>query len=248
MLQALINRVAGKFGYRLAPLGAEIPPDIAADEAFMVLYCQVRPFTMTSAERLYALYQSVRYVVAKGVEGDFVECGVWRGGSCMMMALTLRQLGAADRRIHLYDTFEGMSEPTEADRQLTGESADRLLAQEDRSDPYSVWCASGIEEVRRNLLETGLSPETFILNPGKVEETLPAHLPGRIALLRLDTDWYESTRHELIHLYPLLQSDGVLIIDDFGHWEGAKKAVLEYFAGQPALLHRIDYTGRCLVK
>lgn len=248
MLTAILNRLARGLGYRLTPLEAELPPDIAADEAFMELYRQVRPHTMTSAERLYALYQSVRYVVGKGLEGDFVECGVWRGGSCMMMALTLRQMGAEGRRIHLYDTFEGMSEPTEDDRQLSGESADRLLAQEDPTDPYSIWCASGIEEVRTNLLSTGLPPQTFVLNKGKVEDTIPSHMPGRIALLRLDTDWYESTRHELLHLYPLLEPGGILIIDDFGHWEGAKKAVVEYFADRPVLLNRIDYTGRCLVK
>ena len=83
-----------------------------------------------------------------------------------------------------------------------------------------------------------------------MEDTLPEQAPSRIALLRLDTDWYESTRHELIHLYPRLSQGGVLIVDDYGHWDGCRLAVDEYFATEadPVLLTRIDYTGRICVK
>ena len=85
---------------------------------------------------------------------------------------------------------------------------------------------------------------------GPVEQTIPATVPGQLALLRLDTDWYESTRHELEHLYPALETGGVLIVDDYGHWDGAARAVDEYFArqGSPLLLTRTDYTGRMAVK
>ena len=244
ILQKYLGKAVGRLGFRLMPLGQEVPADIAADRDFMSLYARVRPFTMTSPERLYALYQSVQQVVRHNIPGDFVECGVWKGGSCMMMALLLEKLGDTSRRIWLYDTFEGMSEPTEADRQLTGESAETLLQQEDKADQSSVWCWSTIEEVRANVLSTGLAPDRFIFSKGKVEDTIPE----AISLLRLDTDWYESTRHELVHLYPLLASHGILIIDDFGHWEGAKKAVLEYFSGQDPLINRVDYTGRLMVK
>jgi hypothetical protein len=81
---------------------------------------------------------------------------------------------------------------------------------------------------------------------GKVEETLPEHAPESIALLRLDTDWYESTRHELEHLFPRVVAGGVLLLDDYGHWKGSRKAVDEYFAAQgiTMLLNRVDYTGR----
>ncbi len=166
----------------------------------------------------------------------------------MMMALTLERLGDTSRRIWLYDTFEGMSEPTEADKQITGESATSLLSQEDRADQTSVWCWSTIEEVRANVASTGFHPDRFVFSKGKVEDTIPSSLPDTISLLRLDTDWYESTRHELLHLYPLLSAGGILIIDDFGHWEGAKKAVLEYFSGQDPFIHRVDYTGRLMIK
>jgi hypothetical protein len=248
ILQKYLGKAVGRLGFRLVPLGQELPADISADAGFMTLYEKVRPFTMTSPERLYALYQSVHHVVRHGIQGDFVECGVWKGGSCMMMALTLERLGDTSRRIWLYDTFEGMSEPTEADKQITGESATSLLSQEDRADQTSVWCWSTIEEVRANVASTGFHPDRFVFSKGKVEDTIPASLPDTISLLRLDTDWYESTRHELLHLYPLLSAGGILIIDDFGHWEGAKKAVLEYFSGQDPFIHRVDYTGRLMIK
>ena len=91
----------------------------------------------------------------------------------------------------------------------------------------------------------GSGPERIHFVEGKVEDTIPAHAPERIALLRLDTDWYESTRHELEHLYPRLSRGGVLIIDDYGHWQGARQAVDEYFGdAHAALLNRIDYTAR----
>jgi hypothetical protein len=83
-----------------------------------------------------------------------------------------------------------------------------------------------------------------------VEETIPQHAPEQISVLRLDTDWYSSTKHELMHLFPRLSKNGVLIIDDYGHWAGARKAVDEYFADQTIqpLLNRIDQTGRACIK
>src|SRR5690606_24776929 len=101
-----------------------------------------------------------------------------------------------------------------------------------------------------NMVSTGYPMERCHFVEGKVEDTIPATVPDRISLLRLDTDWYESTRHELEHLWPLLQPGGVLIIDDYGHFEGARKAVDEYFLDRSdaPLLNRIDYTGRIAIK
>jgi hypothetical protein len=112
------------------------------------------------------------------------------------------------------------------------------------------WAGVPAAEVRAALLGTGYPADRIHLVEGKVEDTLPEHAPERLALLRLDTDWYESTRHELQHLYPRLSPHGVLIIDDYGHWEGARKAVDEYFAAsrEPVFLHRVDYTARLVVK
>jgi hypothetical protein len=203
---------------------------------------------MTSNEKLFALVVAVRYVVDRAIPGEIVECGVWRGGSMQAVALALLGRGVTDRDLRLFDTFAGMPDPTEEDRALDGTPAAELLAGSPRD--AKIWAVASLEDVREGMAETGYPAERVHYSVGKVEDTLPAQAPERIALLRLDTDWYESTRHELQHLYPLLADGGVLIIDDYGHWDGARRAVDEYFAEQaePLLLNRIDYTGRVAIK
>ncbi len=220
-------------------------PDL--DAATRETFARVRPYTMTSPERIAAVCDAVRYVCAAGVPGAYVECGVWRGGSSMAAALGFQAAGEATRELHLFDTFEGMSEPSEHDRRAAdGAPAQALLGASDALD--KIWCKAGVEDVAANMASTGYPTERVHLHRGKVEDTLPAAAPAAIAVLRLDTDWYESTRHELEHLYPRLRPGGVLIIDDYGYWAGARKAVDEYFASAPLLLNRIDQTGRIAVK
>jgi O-methyltransferase len=222
-------------------------PDV--DAGVVAIFNKVKPYTMTSPERVIGLCDAVRYVTTNGIEGAIVECGVWRGGSSMAAALMLAALGAADRDLYLFDTFEGMSEPGELDRRARDAApADQLLARSAKGD--KVWAYSPLDEVRKNLASTGYPIERVTFVQGKVEDTIPGHAPDKIALLRLDTDWYESTRHELEHLFPRLVPGGVLIIDDYGAWEGARRAVDEYIAGNriTLLLNRIDETGRVGVK
>lgn len=223
----------------------EVPQDF--DEVAIATWRAVEHFTMTSAERINALCQGVEYVVRHNIPGDIVECGVWRGGSMMAVARTLMRLGAT-RNLHLFDTFEGMSEPTEADKDPKGQLAAALLAKDDKSSWN--WAYAPLQDVQAHLKETGYDLTSVRYVVGKVEDTVPASAPAQIALLRLDTDWYESTYHELIHLYPRLSVGGVLVIDDYGHWEGARKAVDQYIAENnlKLLLNRIDYTGRIAVK
>jgi hypothetical protein len=214
-------------------------PDFS--DATLDVYERVKPYTMTSPERVSALVDAVRYIDARAVPGAIVECGVYRCGSAMAAALC-----TSGRDLYLFDTFEGMTEPTLSDRRASdGRQASDMLGDAGKSD--LLWCVAGIEEVRANLRSTGYAEERVHLIQGRVEETVPGLAPSSIALLRLDTDWYESTRHELEHLYPRLASGGVLIIDDYGYWEGARRAVDEYFAGK-LLLSRIDSTGRIAVK
>jgi O-methyltransferase len=223
-------------------------PDLTDQECEIIRW--IAGYTMTSIERQITLIRAVRYLATNNIAGCFVECGVWRGGSSMAMALTLLQEQNGDRDIYLFDTFEGMPPPQRDDRTPDGTPAQAYLD----SDPARaglVWAVAGIEHVRQNMASTGYPRERIHIVKGPVEETLPLRAPtAPIALLRLDTDWYESTRHELTHLYPLLRSGGILIIDDYGHWQGAKKAVDEYFAAlaSPPFLQRIDYTARLLVK
>lgn len=206
------------------------------------LFERVRSHTQTSLERIVTLADAVEYVVRRGVPGDLVECGVWRGGSSMAIALTLLKLGVSDRRLWLYDTFGTMPAPGEHDR----DSAGRDVA----GWETTMLGDSGLSlpEVRAALRSTGYADERIRYVPGLVEQTIPAEAPERIALLRLDTDWYSSTRYELEHLYPRLEPGGVLIVDDYGHLAGARKAVDDYFAHRPVLLTRVDYTGRMAVK
>ena len=213
------------------------------------------PYSMTGVPRLLALIDAVRYCVARGVDGAFAECGVWRGGSVLAMILTLKQLGVADRELYLYDTFEGMTMPGEhdvSDRDGSALEAWRQAEGADRRAWEDVFGADVFSEdtVRSLLLETGYPSERLRFVRGEVEQTVPAVAADELALLRLDTDWYESTRHELTHLFPRLRVGGVLIIDDYGHWRGARRAVDEYFASEhpPLLLSRIDYTGRIAIK
>jgi O-methyltransferase len=225
-----------------------LPPDIEAADGETL--ARIHGRTMTSPERVHSLVQAVRHVCSAGIEGPIVECGVWRGGSMMAAALTLLQCGDRSRDIYLFDTFAGMTAPTAHDVDLQGQAADALLSKERRDDPASAWCYATEEDVRSGLESTGYPMERVHFVKGKVEDTIPGRAPDRIAILRLDTDWYESTRHELEHLYPRLLTGGVLLIDDYGHWEGCRKAVDEYFSsrGVHVLLNRIDYSGRVAIK
>ena len=221
------------------------------DAPFMALYERVKQFSMTSLERLYAMYRATEYICKAGIPGSIVECGVWRGGSMMMAALTLQALGDTSRRLLLFDTFEGLPKPNQTeDVDLWGHSAYNEWTRHRLTDESSDWAHASIEEVRENLASTGYPPEKIVFIKGMVQNTLPRTSPETIALLRLDTDWYESTVCELNHLYPHLSVGGVLIVDDYGHMRGQRKAVDEYFSSHNVvvLLNRVDYSGRVAIK
>lgn len=232
-----------------------IPPEQYTsdmEKSFLSLWEDVKPFTMTSLERGYALYKAVEYICMNRIPGDFVECGVWKGGSTMLMALSLLEFHDTSRTLHLYDTFSGMTEPTAEDVIAWNNRSVLEKWEEDRSgvkDNFGSW-AIGKEEVALNMNTTGYPGESIRYVPGDVSETLDLGVPEGLALLRLDTDWYRSTAKELEVLYPKLASGGVLIVDDYGHFKGARQAVCEYFekAGFFPYLSRSDYTGRVLVK
>lgn len=244
-LKATIRQGASRLRHRI--VSKDAPPHyLMSDDAYRSIIETVAPYTMTSPERIAAVVDAVRYVSRRRIEGAIVECGVWRGGSAMAAALALQQEGDI-RDLHLFDTFEGMTAPTEADVNFRGlDARDQFVARSGGTDKN--WCYADLEDVRRNFALLGYPADRIHFVKGDVLETLPVSAPGRIALLRLDTDWYESTRREMEALYPNLASGGVLIVDDYGHWAGSRKAVDEYFAGAGPLLSRIDYTGRMAVK
>lgn len=250
-LKRSVVSVFNSLGYELKKQSLASHSDILTDKDFMELYAKCKDFTMTSIERMYSLYNSMEYILTNNIPGHFVEAGVWKGGSSMMIAFCLAKHNVTDRMVYLYDTFEGMNTPTEDDKDFNGQDAAIEFQKQQKGADSSYWCYSSLDEVKANMARTGYPFENIVFVKGKVEDTIPKTMPaGNLALLRLDTDWYESTRHEMIHLFPILNLRGVLIVDDFGHWQGAKKAILEYFSVHKVnmILNRIDYTGRIGIK
>jgi len=193
------------------------------------LMAQVAPYTMVDRGRLEAVIRALD--ATQHLHGAFVECGTWRGGVCMLAGMHMLQAGST-RPMVLFDTFTGMPKPTEED----GPEVAAMW--------QPGWCAGDLEDVRQNV--TSVYPEekcTFV--QGMVEDTIPTFPAFPISVLRLDTDWYSSTKIELEHLYPMLQPGGAILIDDYGHWSGCRKAVDEYFNANPPtpVFTFDDYTG-----
>jgi O-methyltransferase len=239
----IISKLATK-GYRVSKIF-----DLDVENEFIEMYKKVKEFTMTPLECQHALFRAMKYIVEHKIDGDIVECGVWRGGSAMISALTLKNLDQTDKKLYLYDTYTGMSEPTEKDVSAAGRRATEKW-EASKQKNINTWAYASLEEVEHNMISTGYPKDKMFFIEGKVEETIPKIIPEKISLLRLDTDWYESTRHELEHLFPRLVKGGILIIDDYGNWQGSRMAVDEYFKNQgiKMFLNRMDFSARIGVK
>ena len=217
------------------------------------VFMEVAIISCQTPAAIAQLCRSVRYIVSNRIDGDLVECGVYKGASIIAMIRTLQDLGER-RRIWLYDTFEGMPMPEPIDKFYAEDSVHDgglrswEVTKRDDGSGGSDWVYAAIEEVRHHVSGAGYDDSLLSYVKGKVEDTIPSDTPERIALLRLDTDFYRSTRHELEHLYPKLERGGVLIIDDYGAYAGARQATDEYFSSRPFLLNRIDEHVRCGVK
>ena len=215
------------------------------------LFDIISEYTMTSHERIFALMKSINFVKHNNVDGDFVECGVWRGGNLILFQKFIEKYSLS-KKIYAYDTFEGMSEPDKIDETFKGESSKDLLnklykKKVDRKKNILIADCS-IEQVQENFKKFS-NKNNLICVKGPVEKTLDIkeNLPNKISILRLDTDWYSSTKKELEVLFPLLEKNGILIIDDYGFWKGARKAVDEYFENKNVTMFKIDFTGRMII-
>ncbi len=209
------------------------------DELFWEVYERFKPFTLVGVERFHDVYCHIRYSAYAGIPGDFVECGVFLGGLMAAAAEFAANFGIGERTFYLFDSFEGFPEGVAPETDFQGH-----VAPQDWSIPNFR------ETVERTLATARIGSNRFQLVEGYVEETLKCPPVDRIALLRLDTDYYKSTRIELESLYPRLSCGGVLIIDDYGHFEGARRATDEFLARQAdrCALRRVDYTGRSGIK
>jgi O-methyltransferase len=243
-LQASVRRFFRAFGYEIMRMGS----DYTKEER--EIFSKVHLFTATSIERVAGLMQAIEYLTKNKIGGAIVECGVWRGGSMMAAMLALLRMGDTTRHFYLFDTYEGMPPPTSKDVTTGGANATDLLAAYGKETEHNYWCIASLEDVQRNVFSTGYPHEKIHFIKGRVEETLPMQAPRDVALLRLDTDWYESTKHEIMHLYPNLCQHGVLILDDYGYWQGSRQAVDEYLNGLrfKPLLSKLDGSGRIAIK
>jgi len=251
MIKKAIRSAVRKLGYDVVKYNRNqhgLPNDF--ERRHIETIERVRPYTITSPERIYSLIESVRYLLRNDIQGAFLECGVYKGGSMMTVALTLMAEGVKDRELYLFDTFEGMPSPEARDIDLWGKPALDRFAGYKISDVSSEWMNASLASVKHAMSSTGYPMERIHFVEGLVENTIPENAPDLIALVRLDTDWYQSTIHEMHHLYPRLSPKGILLVDDYGHFKGARDAVDEYFEKNKLTpyLHRIDYTGRMIIK
>ena len=211
---------------------------------------QIQPYTMSSAPNHWAIIQSLKHIKKNQIEGELVECGVYKGGNLILFKKIIDQI-ELNKKIFAYDTFEGMPEPGQFDSDFKNVDANKKF--ENYKKNNAGWCYSDLNEVKKNIFKFNIEIEkNFSFIKGKVENTLMTeeNLPKKISLLRLDTDFYESTKIELDILFPKLQPGGILIIDDYGHWNVSKKAVDEYFDLKNKFhwFHRIDYASRLFIK
>lgn len=243
-----IIKIFSKFGYTISYNADNLLLKISAD--FKDIYYKTAPYTQTSPERIYAMYKATQYISENKIKGDIVECGVWKGGSIMVSALVLKKLKDTKRKLYLYDTYEGMSKPEEIDTQASNNLNGLRFWKSNQTNTVNKWNYVSLEEVERNLSLTKYPKENLIFVKGLVEDTIPKNAPSVISLLRLDTDFYKSTYHELQYLFPRLSQGGIIIFDDYASWRGAKKAIDKYFKEKNIKIFIIvlDKTGLIGVK
>jgi O-methyltransferase len=253
-IKKIIRHGFNKFGFELtrkSPKHLRPPVELTPAELRIIEDIKSCGLSMVSDERLWSTLMACKYCVSEGVEGDFVECGVWRGGNALIAAAIFRLYGIK-KSVYLFDTFGGMTAPTDKDRFASDSSLAYKTFEINKKETHNDWCFASIEDVKENFNKFGLLSENIKFIKGDVCETLDIkkNIPDQICVLRLDTDWYESTRKELEVLYPKVCIGGSLIIDDYGHWSGAKEATDEYFRlhNNRPLLNYIDYSGRIGVK
>lgn len=255
ILKKLIHKFFAFFNLKITKLnyGHKNFPIVEAKEDEISLLNTSAKYSMTSLARRWALINAIKYVKNQKIDGDFVECGVWRGGNLIIFN-NLNKKYDLEKKIFGYDTFSGMSEPTIHDNNFLNINAQEEWENNKKENNINLSfnCYSSLDEVKMNIKnscnEDTLDKVNLIL--GKVEDTLiiEKNLPKKISILRLDTDWYESTKIELEILFPKLVNNGILIIDDYGEYKGCKKAVDEYFKDKKFNIFKINSGARMLIK
>jgi O-methyltransferase len=270
-MKRMIKKMLGSLGYEIraasyavSAIGSRTAePNIQDSEhAALQIINMIRPYTMVTLYPLLTLFQQVCFSEKYSIPGSFVECGVWKGGAVGLMALANLKYGKERRHIHLFDSFQEICEP---DSSVDGERAISEVKQyckeagfSGRLRPlrgfYDHKGGPGTLRENRELLESKIGyPSDFLhFHEGWFQDTLPrdAKSLGEIAILRLDGDLYASTKVCLEYLYDRVVSGGFVIVDDYGTYDGCRKAVDEFLGclPSPVFLHYVNQDCRYWIK
>ncbi|MDC1330615.1 TylF/MycF family methyltransferase [Pelagibacteraceae bacterium] len=246
-IKNIINKSISFFGYNIVNENQKII-ELTNNEKELINL--VKDYSMTPQIRIYSLIKALKHINQKKILGDFVECGVWKGGNIILFKKIIELTNDSSRKIFAYDTFEGMTEPDENDFDISKNLNAKILMKKDKDKKTNIWGVCSLEDVKSNIQANVKNVDDIKFIKGPVEKTLDIqeNLPEKISLLRLDTDWYSSTKKELEILYKKVSPGGVIIIDDYGHWGGSKKAVDEFFLDKYVWMHYIDYACRLIIK
>lgn len=247
MLRKIINNVLMFFGYKIS---RKIQKKMLSKK-FLENYNKSKNLSSFNLEFFLFLELSLDYLFKRNrIEGDVVECGVFKGANCRFICDYLKSINYENINIFLYDTFEGMPCASSNDINIfTKKNYNFYLKKMQKNNEVdNFYKYENIENVKKLLFQTNYNKNKIHFIKGLVEETIPKTIPNKISLLILDTDYYDSTKHELQHLYPLVEKGGIIIIDDYGTWSGVKKAVDEYFDNLNDFKSFIDHKTIFLIK
>ncbi len=251
-MKKFIKDSLGKLGLQISRIDRKIkyPVEFTKRDIEIFNYVNERDLTMIGQQRMFSNILIAKWITQNELDGDFVECGVWRGGSTLLVKMIFEEYGN-NSKVWLFDTFKGMTEPTDDDINFVGQPARHKYLKSRKSD-YVNWVYASYQEVKENFIRSGVKIEDCEFVIGDVLKTIKDYDDKikKISFLRLDTDWYESTKIELDYFYPKIVKDGFLVIDDYGHWGGSRKATDEYLSEKK--IHKfknmIDFSCRMIRK
>ena len=210
-----------------------------------------KKYSMNSSLRSWIVITALKKVFENGIEGDFVETGVWKGGNLILFQKYIEKYNSKDKKIFGYDTFEsGMPEPTNFDKDFKNLSANEYKDNKSLENYSAYHNVISLNQVKENFVKTTANSDNLFLIKGKTNDTLriTKNLPDKISILKLGTCFYESTKFELNTLYDRLEKGGFLIVDDYGWWKGSRLAHDEFFKNKKDYFHFVDHTCRFMIK
>lgn len=232
-LTQLIKKIAHKLGFNTIPNSAEEIYSSGTPASLNEIYKKVQPYTLTTPERINSLISLADYCNDNKIEGDFVECGTYKGGSAAVLSMCMGE----GRHLWLYDSFKGMPETIDKD----GQDAAMYVGE----------CAATAADVKEAMRTISTPDDKYSIFEGWFEDTFKAeNLPEKVALLHCDADWYNSVTLVLNTFYDRIPDGGCIVLDDFGYWEGCREAFYDFCSkkGIKPLLERVGSTQAYWIK